>query len=151
MSSEQPRVLSMNFYKILKNDFSKFSTASLPAWCIQSSIAGNWLQLKCRSFGRKCLWWKPFTILNAYVHALFSNSFSFDSSLWWPLLLSTVSIKRHVQFPTSCSGSLIKSGFPHHVIIRHAYQNYSNSFVKSYTFYKTQTTQIYPQFLNIEH
>ena len=34
------------FHKILKIiHFSKFSTASLPTWCFQSSIAENWLQL----------------------------------------------------------------------------------------------------------
>jgi len=33
--------------------FSKFSTASLPAWCVhdQSSVAENWLQLHHCSFG----------------------------------------------------------------------------------------------------
>ena len=37
----------------------------------------------------------------------FSNSFSFGSSLWWPLLLSMAPIKGH------CQVSCIMSGFLH--------------------------------------
>jgi len=46
---------------------------------------------------------KPFTILNAYLYALFffPYSFSFDPSLWWALLLNMAAIK----------------GFPHPVIM----------------------------------
>jgi len=54
-------------------------------------------------FWQKCLEFrgeKPFIILNSYVYALFSYSFSFDASLWWPLLLSTV--PQHItMFPDS--------------------------------------------------
>ena len=57
------------------------------------------------------LWWKYlefhgkknlFAILKAYVYALFYYNFSFDPSLWWPLLLSMISIKGHTQVPISC-------------------------------------------------
>ena len=42
----------------------------------------------------RILWQKkPFKILNAYVYALVPYSFSFDPSLWWPLLLSTAALK----------------------------------------------------------
>ena len=54
------------------------------------------------------------TILNAYVYALVSYSFSFDPSSWWPLLLSKAAlIKGHAG-----AVSHIVSGFPHHVIMR---------------------------------
>ena len=51
---------------------------------------------KCLEFQGK----KPFVILNAQVYALSSISFSFDPSLWWPLLLSTVTLKGHARFHT---------------------------------------------------
>ena len=57
----------------------------------------SFLWQKCLQFVAK----KPFTILNAYVSALFSNSFSFDPSLWWLLLLSMAARKGHTQFPTA--------------------------------------------------
>jgi len=52
-------------------------------------------------FWQKFVAKKPFTILNSYVYALFSYSFSFDPSLWWPLLLSMAAIKGHTRLPTS--------------------------------------------------
>jgi len=57
---------------------------------------------------RKCLEFcgeKSFTILNVYVYALVSYSFSFDPSLWWPLLLSTAALKGHAWFHTSRQAS----------------------------------------------
>ena len=55
------------------------------------------------------LWWKclEFHGKNAYVHALVSYSFSFDPSLWWPLLLSTAALKGHMRFHTSRRASRI--------------------------------------------
>jgi len=61
---------------------------------------------------RKCLELrgeKPFIILNANVYALFSYSFSFDPSLWWPLLISAAALKVTCSFthlfrlPASCN------------------------------------------------
>jgi len=51
---------------------------------------------KCLEFRGK----KLFTMLNTYVYALFSYSFSFDPSLWWPLVLSTAALKGHALFHT---------------------------------------------------
>ena len=59
---------------------------------------------------RKCLEFcgeKTFTILNAYVNALVSYSFSFDPSLWWPLLLSMAALKGHARFRTLRQASRI--------------------------------------------
>ena len=50
---------------------------------------------------QKCLCGKkPFMILNAYMNALSSYSFSFDPSLWWPLLLSLAALKGQMRFHT---------------------------------------------------
>jgi len=75
-------------------------------------------------------WWM-FTILNSYMYALFSYSFSFDPSLWWPLLLNMVAIKGHTRLPTVLAlillyggrcfsvwqPSKVTHGFPHHIIM----------------------------------
>jgi len=45
------------------------------------------------------------------MHALFSYSFSSDPSLWWPLFISTATIKGHAQV------FRVISGFPYQVII----------------------------------
>ena len=50
---------------------------------------------------------KPFIILNTYVYALFSYGFSFNPSLWWPLLFSVTAHKDHTQFHTSSQASRI--------------------------------------------
>ena len=42
----------------------------------------------------------PFTILNTYVYILFSYSFGFDPSLWWPLLLSMAAIRGYARTST---------------------------------------------------
>ena len=65
------------------------ATASLPWW-------------ECLKFrGEK-------TLLNAYVYAPFSYSFSFDPFLWWPLFLSMAAFKGLTRFHTSCLTSRIK-------------------------------------------
>ena len=56
---------------------------------------------------RKCLEFHGEKPLNAYVYALVSYSFSFDPSLWWPLLLSTAALKGHALFHTSHQASRI--------------------------------------------
>ena len=43
----------------------------------------------------------------AMGEVLFSYSFSFDPSLWWPLRLSMAAHKGHVRFPKSCQASRI--------------------------------------------
>ena len=106
-------MLRSNFYKILKyfilaNFLLPYSlTCSLmcsvkhsgkPATVTASLLWQKWLKFRGK---------KPFKILNAYMYALFSYRFSFDPSLWWPLLLSP---------QRSCMVSHIASGFPHHVI-----------------------------------
>ena len=40
-------------------------------------------------------------------YPLFSQSFSFDPSLWWSLLLSMAALKGHARFHTLCQASRI--------------------------------------------
>ena len=97
---------------------------SLNHWCIHSKVVENWLQLQLCSFGvnaENFVAKKPFTILNA----LFFYSFSFDPSLWWPLLLSMVAIKGHARLPASPQASCIMSGFPHHLIMHPTHDDVS--------------------------
>ena len=107
----------MNFYKTSKNFIlANFLLPHCPTACLMHPVKHNG---KLATATALLLWWnaqnfiakKTFTIFNACVYALFSYSFSFDLSLWWPLLLSTVSIKDHMQFPA------LRSSFPHHVSI----------------------------------
>jgi len=94
----------------LTHSFTFPLTYSLTNWCVQSSIAENWLQLQCCSFdgNAKNFVAKLFTILNANVYALFSCSFSFhDISLRWPLLLCKADIKGHAQVFISHQASCI--------------------------------------------
>jgi len=60
---------------------------------------------------------KSFTKLNAYMYTLFFYSFSFDSSLWWPLLLSMAAIKGHVQFSTPHQAFVSRNSVPQHIIM----------------------------------
>ena len=105
-------MLQMNPYEILKIFyFSKFSTALLTHSLMCSvkhsgklaTATASLLWQKCSEFRDK----KPFTILNACMYALFSYSFSFNPSLWWPLLLSTAALKSHERFHTSRQASRI--------------------------------------------
>ena len=94
----------LQFLKIIY--FSKFSAASLP-FCLTACLPACQIRsFKCSRrlatatallLWQKCLEFhgkkKPFTILNVYVHALLSYSFSFDPSL----LFSMVSIKGYAQ------------------------------------------------------
>ena len=52
-----------------KNYFSKFSTISLPYWCVQSNIAETGYSYSIANLAEMLgiSWQKPFTILNTYV------------------------------------------------------------------------------------
>ena len=109
-------------YEQFSTKFLKYFivTHSLTHWCVQSSIAENWLQLKLHSLGGNVLNYvakKSYTIFNAYVYVLVSYSFSFELSLWWPLLLSTTALKSHARFHTSCQASRIRNNAPQHIAI----------------------------------
>ena len=98
------------FYKIFKEFFANFL---LPYSLTHSLTHSVKCSGKLATATALLFWWKcsefrgekPFTILNAYVYALVSYSFSFDPSLWWPLLLSMAALKGHVWFHTSHQAS----------------------------------------------
>ena len=94
------RTLSINFYKlfILVNFLLPYSLTA----CLMRSVkhSGKLATATALLFWQKCLEFhggKPFTILNAYLYALFSYSFSFNLFLRWLLLLSMAVIKGHAQ------------------------------------------------------
>ena len=47
----KPRCAFWTTQSAINEFLNLFSNASLSAWCIQSNIAENWLQLQCCSFG----------------------------------------------------------------------------------------------------
>ena len=71
------QMLQKNFYKIFIQQIFYCLTHLLTYCCIQSNAAENWLQQQPHSFSGNALNFmgrKPFTILIAYVHALFCSN-----------------------------------------------------------------------------
>ena len=107
----------MNF--LLSHSLAHPFTHSLTSWCVQSSVAETGYSFSftplvemLRILGRpNFMAKKRFTILNAYIYALFSYSFSFDPSLWWPVWLPS-KVKRsftRIKLPA------LRNNIPQHV------------------------------------
>ena len=83
----------------LTHSLTALSDTFSQAQCRLAAATALLLWRKCIDFRGE----KPFTKLIVYVYVMFSKyRFSFDPSLWWPMLLRMASIKSHAhRLPTS--------------------------------------------------